>query len=449
MKLATRLTILLVVITTVVALSVGWYAVNSSTHSAYAALDNTINSVVQSGEGNPDAALSDAINVDEENNYDLTLDVVFANGTVTRIISANTPLESTPTLNNVHSSLSAVVSESNLPGFLVRSLNIGGGDYLVVAASTKSVRKSSQQLIFRVVLAALAAAIVMVLVARLFMRRDLVTMGSLIDFASDVAEGNAHEPVPPALGSKDVRELRHALATMVVALQEKIDIESRHAESMQLFIGDASHELRTPLTVLKGYTELISNPEVSAEQLERALARMRKEIERMETLVTDLLLLAELRELPEKSMEPVDFSAIVSSSVGEMRDDQSARRIDADIAADVWIRGRRDLLERLMTNALGNIARHTKPDVAVRVELHRVIDGVELRIDDAGEGLPEYGTTPERFRRFDASRSRDSGGSGLGMSIMFDLARAMGGTMATSASDLGGLRLTFVFPALD
>ena len=128
MKLATRLTVLLVVITTIVALSVGWYAVNSSTHSAYATIDNTINSVVQSGEGNPDAALSDAINADEKNNYDLTLDVVFANGSVTQLISANTALDRTPSLSNVHSSLKSVVSEANLPGFLIRSLNIGGVD---------------------------------------------------------------------------------------------------------------------------------------------------------------------------------------------------------------------------------------------------------------------------------------------------------------------------------
>ncbi len=291
MKLATRLTILLIVITTVVALTVGWFAVNSSTHSAYATLDGTINSVVQSGEGSPDAALSDAINADEKNNYDLTLDVVFANGTVTQIISAKSPLVATPTKANVRASLAAVVSASNLPGFRIRSLNIGGGDYLVVAASTQSISRASQQLILRVAGVALIAAIAMVVVARIFMRRDLVTMEGLIRFASDVAQGKEHSEVPASLGSRDVRELQRALATMVASLQEKIDVESRHAESMQLFIGDASHELRTPLTVIKGYTELMSNPDATHEQRTRGLERMRKEIERMESLVRDLLLL--------------------------------------------------------------------------------------------------------------------------------------------------------------
>ncbi len=445
MRLATRLTILLVVITTVVAFSVGWYAVNSSTHSAYQTLDNTINAVIQSGRGNPDAALSDAINVDEENNFDLTFDVIYANGSVTQLISANTPLTATPTLADVRSSRSSVVSEPNLRGFLVRSLNIGGGDFLLVAASTHSISRSSQQLILRVALAAVLAALVMVVVARLFMRRDLVTMEGLIEFASDVADGRTSEAVPPVRGSMDVRELQRALATMVVSLQEKIDEESRHAESMQTFIGDASHELRTPLTVIKGYTDLIGGPDVSREQQARAVERMKTEIVRMEALVSDLLFLAEVRELPKKSSEPLDLSEVVATRVREFHDDHRNRAVDTQIEPRLSIVGRRDFVERMMTNALANITRHTPDDAPVRVRVAREGQAVRLCIEDGGPGLPVYDQRPKHFRRFDPSRSRESGGSGLGMSIMADLSEAMGGEMATSASSLGGLCLTFTF----
>jgi signal transduction histidine kinase len=444
-KLATRLTILLIVITTVVALSVGWYAVNSSTHSAYDNLNQTVNAVVQSGLGTPDEALSDAINVDQKNNYDLTLDVVYPDGTVTQLISANTPLSLTPTLADVRGSLSSVVSVPDLPGFRVRSLDIGGGDYLLVAASTQSISRSSQQLILRVALAALLAALAMVVVARIFMRRDLVTMEGLIGFASDVAEGQTYETVPPNRGSRDVRELQRALATMVRTLQEKIEVESRHAESMQMFIGDASHELRTPLTVIKGYSELISNPDVSPEQLARAIERMRREIVRMEALVSDLLLLAEIRELPPKSDETVHLSEVVGASVGEFRDDHPSRTVVEEIEPGIQLNARRDLIERMMNNALGNIARHTPPGVPVRVSLGHVGEVVQLRVEDGGPGLPVYGQRAERFRRFDPSRSRESGGSGLGMSIMADLSGAMNGEMRTSQSSLGGLCLTFTF----
>ena len=69
-----------------------------------------------------------------------------------------------------------------------------------------------------------------------------------------------------------------------------------------------------------------------------------------------------------------------------------------------------------------------------------------LTIDDGGPGLPRYGVRPQRFQRFDESRSRETGGSGLGMSIMADVAELLGGEMSTAPSPLGGLRLRFSLP---
>jgi signal transduction histidine kinase len=69
-----------------------------------------------------------------------------------------------------------------------------------------------------------------------------------------------------------------------------------------------------------------------------------------------------------------------------------------------------------------------------------------LLIEDGGAGLASYGVRPQRFQRFDESRSRDTGGSGLGMSIMADVAESLGGTMTTEPSVFGGLALRFVLP---
>ena len=448
MRLATRLTILLIVITVAVAFSVGLYAVNTSTHAAYLTLDDSINKVVDSGLSDPNSALSRALNVVQNNDLDLTLDVVYPSGPITQINRGRVPFTATPTRAVVRASLARVVGVPDLPGFRVRSLDIGGGDYLVVAASTQSIVRSSQQLILRVALAALLASLAMVVVARLFMRRDLVTMEELIDFASDVAQGDTYEEIPDRRGSRDLLELREALATMVESLHEKIEVESRHAETMQLFIGDASHELRTPLTVIKGYTELMSSSDVSPEQQARSLDRMRREIARMEALVSDLLLLAEIRELPRDGKDTINLSDVVTASVCDFRDDSPQRPITESIEAGVLLEGRRDFVERLITNALSNVARHTAEFAPVRIALERRGAVVKLTIEDGGEGLLSYGTRPERFRRFDPSRSRSSGGSGLGMSIMADLSEALGGSMTTSKSPLGGLRLSFSFPSV-
>ncbi len=449
MKLTTRITTLLVVVTTVVALGVGWYAVSTSTHSAYTALDANINAVVNSGKGDPNSALSEALNIMQSGGYDLTLDVVYPSGTVTNINAGRHRLRELPTLADVRDSLRQVVAVSNLPGFRIRSLNIGGGDYLVVAASTLNIVNSNRQLIARVALAAVAMALLMLVVARLFMRRDLQTVEDLIDFASDVAEGNAYEQIPPSRGSRDVRELQRALAQMVASLQEKIEHESRQAETMQLFIGDASHELRTPLTVIKGYSELMSSPGITEEQQARALERVRREVDRMEALVSDLLLLAEIRELPTSGHDTVNLSALVDRAVADFREDGPTRLVEEQVEGGVLVQGRPDFVVRLITNALSNISRHTRADAPARISLERTDDCLLLTVEDGGEGLPVYGVRPDRFRRFDPSRSRSSGGSGLGMSIMSDLAESMGGSMGTSRSSLGGLCLTFTLPIVN
>ncbi len=447
MKLATRLTILLAALTIVVAFSVGWFAVSLSSRSQYSSLDASINSVVVSGIGHPNTALSDALNVVQEQHYDLTLDVIDPSGAVTQVNSANVMPTRSPTMAEVRASLGRVRSVANLPGFRIRSLDVGGGSFLVVAGSTSAIAQQNRRLALSVALVGVLAALVMPLLARLLMRRDLLTMGQLIDYASDVARGTESGPIPPGLGSRDIRELQAALATMVEALHRRIAIEVESVESMQQFIGDASHELRTPLTVIKGYNELLSSPHVTGAQQQRAMERVQREIERMDSLITDLLLLAELREVPQSANDRVALSGLVDAHVEEFRVENPRRSVESEIEPGIFVLGRSDYLDRLIVNALNNIVRHTGEPVPVRVSLHRVGNDAVLRIEDGGEGLPRYGLRPQRFARLDSSRSRETGGSGLGMSIMLDIAEALHGTMTTSKSPLGGLALVFVWPA--
>jgi two-component system OmpR family sensor kinase len=445
-KIATRLTILLIVLTFLVALTVGWFAVAASTRSLYSSLDQQINAVIQSGVGNPDAALSNALNVVQEDSYDLTLDVVDPSSAVVQV---NTPafgaLNKKPTLANVHATLTNVGVQSNLPGFRLRSIYVGGGDYLVVAGSTSAIAQQGRRLALDVALIGFIVALVMLVLARLVMRKDLRTMEHLIGFASQVARGDERGAVPSSAGSRDVRELQAALATMVIALHERIAIEERSVEAMQQFVGDASHELRTPLTVIKGYNELLTNPSINEEQRARAVERVRREVDRMDLLVADLLLSAEVREAPQHLNTRVELSALVATRVEDFRHDHPERAVSSDIALGLAVIGREDLLDRLLVNALSNIVRHTAKDTAVRATLRREGPRAVLVVEDGGGGLPAYGVRPQRFRRFDQSRSRETGGSGLGMSIMADIAEGLGGSMTTSQSSLGGLALTFSF----
>ncbi|HTT59597.1 MAG TPA: HAMP domain-containing sensor histidine kinase, partial [Acidimicrobiales bacterium] len=292
-------------------------------------------------------------------------------------------------------------------------------------------------------------ALVSLALAREVTRRDFRTMSRLIDYAGDVASGHQDEPTPPSEGSKDLQELREALVTMVESLQERIAQEAKNAEAMQQFINDASHELRTPLTVVKGYNELLASGQATPDVQARAVARMQREVQRMEELVRDLLLLAVLREAPHHALEPVNLSALVDQRAGEFAMDHPERSVTRVVAPRVRINSRAEFVERFLNNAFTNILRHTPPDAPVAVSLEVVGDAAQLIIEDGGPGLPVYGVRPQRFQRYDQSRSRETGGSGLGMSIMADVAESLGGTMTTSPSPLGGLRLTFTLPRLE
>ncbi len=446
MRIVTRLTLLFLLLTLLVAFTVGWFAVAMSSRAQYATLDSSINSVVDSGLRNPNEALSDALYVVQRDSYDLTLDVVYPRGQISQVNSASVPLVRVPTLADVKSSLDSVTSENNLPGFEIRSLYIGGDDYLVVAGSTSGISKENQHLALLVVVASAVIALIGLILARVVIRRDLRLMERLIDYAGGVAGGDEDGPVPPSEGNRDLRELQAALVVMVDSLRERIALETRTTKAMQQFIDDASHELRTPLTVVKGYNDLLAQGDVSPEQQSRALTRMAHEVERMEALVRDLLLLAEVREAPRRNEEVLNASVLLETKVSDFARENPSRPFSWSIQPGVVLRIRTDFVERLVDNALSNVLRYTPADAPLRITLSSRGERATLVIADGGAGLPVYGERPQRFQRFDDSRSRDTGGSGLGMSIMADIAESVGGSMTTERSALGGLALRFEIP---
>ncbi len=447
MRLATRLTVLLVVLSGAAAALVGWYSVYTSTRASYATLDQSIHSVIAAGAGHPLTALSSALAVTQENNYDLTLDLVSSKGAVTQLISGDTPLRSEPSLSDVHNSLHAIHTSTDLTGFRYRSMGVGGGDWLLIAASTSHIARQDRLLEEHIVEAGALAALLLGVLARFIVQRDLRTVDRLITYAGEVSRGELEQVVPPAGGSRDFKDLQSSLANMVASLHRTIEAEQRLAKVTQQFIGDASHELRTPLTVVRGYVELLGRTDISDEQRQRALDRVTTEVTRMDRLVNDLLFLAEVNEVPDVSVTAVPLSEMVTERVGDFATDYPAHPVTADVDPDLVVAGRVDYFERLLTNALSNIARHTGAHDPVRVTLYGDDHRVRLVVEDGGPGLPggEYGAAPTRFQRFDNARSRSTGGSGLGLSIMADVTRALGGTLSTSRSDLGGLALTFSF----
>lgn len=267
---------------------------------------------------------------------------------------------------------------------------------------------------------------------------------SLARQVGEVAAGS-RAVVNTRSNTAELRQLQEALDIILLRLQAS-------KKTMHQFLGDASHELRTPLTVISAYLELLSQPEAKNNEdfVEKSLAKMNLEANRMQRLIEDLLQLAEIGEGNGLGrIEQVDLAGLVTVELDSLRDLQPGRHIEAAVTGPVLVPGNPELLAQLCANLFSNIRRHTAPTAAVRVELVEGASWVSLTLNDAGPGLTdaayEAGTT--HFERFDKSRSRETGGSGLGMSIISSIVERHGGRVSLSRSDMGGLCTRITLPA--
>ena len=213
---------------------------------------------------------------------------------------------------------------------------------------------------------------------------------------------------------------------------------------MRQFITDASHELRTPLAAIHGYAELTrQDSSVLPETTEYSLARIEAEARRMNSLVSDLLLLARLDEGQDLDTAEVDLTDLVMDAVNDAAVSAPTHRWLTNVPdRPVWVRGDRARLHQTLANLLSNARVHTPEGTTVTtgVATGRADDGIahaELTVTDDGPGIaPEL--LPhlfERFVRADKSRSRQAGSFGLGLSIAASIIEAHKGSIeAESAS---------------
>lgn len=242
----------------------------------------------------------------------------------------------------------------------------------------------------------------------------------------------------------------NALASFIWVLISRsgsLALERAQREKMQEFLGDAAHELRTPLTVVKGYAELLKGKKLDGAHEILAFERLNSEIKRMESLIADLLVLAELGEEQGGEFSTVNISEILLENIKGFQAIAPAHKLTLNIDSGVTLNGSEKYLQRFIANALTNIRIHTKSDVPIRISLKNGKE-IELIIEDGGVGLPtdSYGEKIQGLKRFDRSRSRETGGSGLGMSIMSAVIERHKGDLTLRQSSLGGLAIEVQLP---
>ena len=232
----------------------------------------------------------------------------------------------------------------------------------------------------------------------------------------------------------------------LIETAERLKGETERRKLLIDFAGDASHELRTPLTVIKGYLELGKNSSSTLNNPE-TINRLLQESNRMERTISQLLEVFEIESLPSINLKNIDLSKYLNNKLEILKETNPKRDVTGKIEGELKVLANEELLEKIFGNLISNIYRHTKEDVAVQVHAARERSLLTIIVEDAGPGIKDA-ENARLFSRFDKSRSRSSGGSGLGLSILGAAVSKLGGEVEFGSSTLGGLKVTLTLPAI-
>jgi signal transduction histidine kinase len=270
--------------------------------------------------------------------------------------------------------------------------------------------------------------------------RALAPVDAIRREVDEISAAQLHRRVPQPKANDEIGRLAATMNRMLERLESARNSQRR-------FVSDASHELRSPITTIRQHSEVaLAHPDrvTPAELAEVVLA----EQQRIQRLVEDLLLLARADENVPLAREAVDLDDLAFEEGHRLRSTTS-KRVDTSGVSAARMQGDADALRRMFRNVGENAARHASS----RVDITLVERGGEvvIAVDDDGPGIPESerARVLQRFVRLDEARSRDEGGSGLGLSIVDEVVRAHGGSVSISQSPLGGARIEVRLPIAD
>ncbi|MFI9168105.1 sensor histidine kinase [Streptomyces lincolnensis] len=361
--------------------------------------------------------------------------------------------------STAHTELLRTERLGDVGDYRLRACEVEPGVILVSAAPMDDIDDTVRRLITVQVVAFGLALLGLVVAGRKMLRRGLKPLSDMASTAHGIASHNLTETAARLPlradkrgGGPEVEELRTAFNTMLEHIDDSLAVRAEAEQRLRRFVADASHELRTPLMSVRGYADLFQYAAANApEERDKHLARLRAEAARMGFLLDDLLLLARLDaaevETPLRQTE-ADLVELVENAADAFRASRPDRPLTLAPGPEA-LKLRldpqriRQVLDNLLTNAAVHTPAGTEVTVAVRAESGRAL----VRVTDAGPGVPpaDRDRVFDRFYRVDKARSRDRGGSGLGLSVARSLVRAHGGTIELS-SEPGATVFTVVLP---
>jgi two-component system OmpR family sensor kinase len=354
--------------------------------------------------------------------------------------------------------------EAGGPDFRVRvsgstpNIELAGSDQLVVAIPISD-QESTLHTLLLIELAVTAGALVLALAGGWWLvRLGLRPLEDVERTADSIAAGNLDQRVPGADDATEVGRLARALNVMLerieVAFSARVASENRLKESdrhLRQFVADASHELRTPIAAVSAYAELFERGAADhADDLPRVFKGIRVETARMDRLVNDLLTLARFDEGLPIQIVPTELVGLGAEAVLTASTVGPQWPVKFTASHPVEVMGDPTRLRQVIDNLLANVRAHTPEGTSATVRVDQDGTMAEIVVQDSGPGMPseEAARVFERFYRVDASRARNHGGSGLGLSIVAAIVAAHGGTVSAKSAPGEGMTVTVRLPVI-
>lgn len=303
---------------------------------------------------------------------------------------------------------------------------------IVYAVPTAQVRHQIAEAARFYVLVSLALLAATAAFLGISLRRVLSPIEELAVRAASVSKNSLRFEAPEsALQVKELAPLAQTLSDTIASLRDAFEHEQR-------FVGDAAHELKTAVAVVRSTIQVLSMRSRSSEEYADGLNRLLQDNQRVEDLVSRMLTLARMEQSAESSVVTIDLSESVRLTLDNVASFAEAHSVAVRLDSDPGIRVllTTEKAEVLLSNLVVNAVQHSNAGSEVKVELKRSANAAVLRVRDNGTGIAPSALPHifERFYREDSSRSRDTGGAGLGLAICKSIVQSANGSISIESS---------------
>ncbi len=274
-------------------------------------------------------------------------------------------------------------------------------------------------------------------------RRSLSPIGYIASKAQNITSENLSRRLTPRGTDDEMDDLIRTINEMIARLESSF---KRMAE----FTADASHELRTPICAMRGEAEVLLLKERKAEEYQEGLVHFIEQFDHLNQMINDLILLSKFDATQvELKMAPLRLDLLVKDlcNLFQVLAEQNKIALKMGTIEEVAVLGDKARLQQLFTNLIDNAIKYTS-EGSIRVAVEKNQEGAFVKISDTGIGIPkeEQEKIFKRFYRVDKSRSRETGGVGLGLSIADWIATSHHGRIEVDSEINQGSTFTVYFP---